>query len=940
MGKMNTIKLIGKFIARPIREIVTKPAIRRINVYLYYVKHFKIQQKSVLLESYHAVNLTGNVYAIYQKMIQAYPDYTYYWAYKDINTVPADILADSKTHHVRLVKFESRQYMKALAVSEYLLNDTSFMPYFIKREQQRYMNTWHGTPLKTLGLDIKGAGKSDHKNIQRNLLSADVLAMPNKFTAEHLIESHDLKGIFPNEVFLTGNARVDNSLGTLVDEDVSALKARLKLPDEKIILYAPTWKKDVAYTTEDDVLQLLGEINRLQKHVPDGYKVLLKVHYFIYDKLVEMGYQDQLVSNAIDTNTLLRGVDVLITDYSSIFFDFLPVHRPVLFYVPDKESYARNRGFYKPLDTLPGLVTDDFDQLLAECNQAYFDNWNRVYEGQYDNYQAEFLRFDDGHAAERAVQVLLKQSTTAEQLNFNNNKKKLLVYAGGFYNNGITNSIINLSKNLDSDKYELIFVDYPRMRREKEYNMNRLPSRVHFLFNFSWATRTLIDTYNQNTSYHFGFNSKLVNQKRMIATYQLNFRRIFGNFMPDEAIDFGGYNKAVTGLFALSKVAKKVIFLHNTMWDEYNKIVNGRYKHRKNLRVTFTYYPYFDKIISVSESANKRNSADLSRYADVTKFTWVENLVNGAEIETQLADVHHQVETGADLIELTQTQAPNGIVTTKQFRPVDQNYFNFVTVARLSPEKNHLVLIQAFKLIYDNYPKARLYLVGDGPMRTEIKRFISRLGLDDCVFMMGFLESPMKFVSFADYVVLPSTTEGQGLAIMEALIAGKPVVGTDVAGIQDVINGGRFGLLSGKDAVSSPESLANTLSLAIASEKYIQYVESVEKPLAISYIALTAKGQWVVDSDNWQNADVVYDSGDDGQLAIEIKHPEKYPDRAVFVNGLRVKATQPNGARYRVQNSSAIMVVLDLKQQVCFEQFNWRKYNQDTLNEFETRAII
>lgn len=225
-------------------------------------------------------------------------------------------------------------------------------------------------------------------------------------------------------------------------------------------------------------------------------------------------------------------------------------------------------------------------------------------------------------------------------------------------------------------------------------------------------------------------------------------------------------------------------------------------------------------------------------------------------------------------------------------------------------------------------------------MRTEIQQFISGLGLDDCVFMMGFLESPMKFVSFADYVVLPSTTEGQGLAIMEALIAGKPVVGTDVAGIQDVINGGRFGLLSGKDAVSSPDSLANTLSLAIASEKYIQYVESVEKPLAISYITLTAKGQWVVDSDNWQNADVVYDSGDDGQLAIEIKHPEKYPNRAVFVNGLRVEATQPNGARYQVQNGSAIMVVLDLKQQVCFEQFNWRKYNQDTLNEFETRAII
>ncbi len=73
------------------------------------------------------------------------------------------------------------------------------------------MNTWHGTPLKTLGLDIKGSGWADHKNIQRNLLQADKLLMPNKFTADRLITSHDLNGILPAQVYVTGNARVDLS---------------------------------------------------------------------------------------------------------------------------------------------------------------------------------------------------------------------------------------------------------------------------------------------------------------------------------------------------------------------------------------------------------------------------------------------------------------------------------------------------------------------------------------------------------------------------------------------------------------------------------------------------------------------------------------------------------------------------------------------------------
>ncbi|WP_158178881.1 CDP-glycerol glycerophosphotransferase family protein, partial [Lactiplantibacillus plantarum] len=69
----------------------------------------------------------------------------------------------------------------------------------------------------------------------------------------------------------------------------------------------------------------------------------------------------------------------------SIFFDFLPIKRPVMFYVPDKDSYAQNRGFYKSLDTLPGLVTDKFDQLLDDCNQKYFDSWAKTYEQQYND---------------------------------------------------------------------------------------------------------------------------------------------------------------------------------------------------------------------------------------------------------------------------------------------------------------------------------------------------------------------------------------------------------------------------------------------------------------------------------------------------------------------------------------------------------------------------
>ena len=308
-------------------------------------------------------------------------------------------------------------------------------------------------------------------------------------------------------------------------------------------------------------------------------------------------------------------------------------------------------------------------------------------------------------------------------------------------------------------------------------------------------------------------------------------------------------------------------------------------------------------------------------------------------IEKELSEVKQQVDNGDSLIELTKTETPSGIITTQLFHPVDQNYFNFVTVARLSPEKNHLGLIQAFKLVHDNYPKTRLYIVGDGPIRLEVEQLISGLGLDESVFMMGFLQNPMKFVSFTDYVVLPSVTEGQGLAIIEALLAHKPVVGTDVAGIQDVIKGGRFGLLSGKNAVANPNSLANTLALSIETKDSIKYVKTVKEPLKIFHAETQVDGQWITSSDDWKNPDIILGNDNNGRAFVEIKHVESYPNYAVFIDGKRA-AQNSQLAHYDVQSDVAIMVVLDMEQQVCFERFDWRDYNRNALNEFETRAIL
>src|SRR5699024_626334 len=202
------------------------------------------------------MNFVGNAYAIFKEMIIIHPKMKFYIAIKNVNDPMVEWIKEEYNNNIVIVEYESREYLKSLATCKYLVNDTSFMPYFTKRDNQVYVNTWHGTPLKALGIDIKNRGFNDHKNIQKNLFTADKIIMPNNFTANKLISSHDLLGILNAEVAIYGNPRVDLTLKSNSKEIIE--KYQLE-SSKKIVLFAPTWKKSVNETTEQDLKHLMME---------------------------------------------------------------------------------------------------------------------------------------------------------------------------------------------------------------------------------------------------------------------------------------------------------------------------------------------------------------------------------------------------------------------------------------------------------------------------------------------------------------------------------------------------------------------------------------------------------------------------------------------------------------------------------------------------------
>ncbi|EJE33402.1 hypothetical protein HMPREF9972_03945, partial [Staphylococcus epidermidis NIH04008] len=179
----------------------------------------KVESREILFEAYHGINFTGNAYALFKYIVENSLNYKCYLVIRNIDD-PMIKWINTKypEKNIEIVKYQSKKYLKVLATAKYLVNDTTFLPYFNKRKEQIYINTWHGTPLKKLGNDIEHSYFSENKNVQKNLITSDKLAMPNEFTAKKLIGSNDLTGILNSEISFTGNARMDLTINSNKEE--------------------------------------------------------------------------------------------------------------------------------------------------------------------------------------------------------------------------------------------------------------------------------------------------------------------------------------------------------------------------------------------------------------------------------------------------------------------------------------------------------------------------------------------------------------------------------------------------------------------------------------------------------------------------------------------------------------------------------------------------
>lgn len=357
-----------------------------------------IKENCIVFESLWGRSYSCNPAALYEYIIENHPEYECVWFLNDVNT---PIKGNAKK-----VERKSEEYYHYLATAKYFIYNANFPVSFKKREGQIIVQTMHGTPFKTFGLDVKEelpTEKEELRVVSRSIIW-DYLLAQGEFTKSMAWRWFR----FDNVVLESGYPRTD-SLYRHDEEAAAKLKAELGIPAEKkVMLYAPTWR-------DMDRFDMMLDLEDLRRDLSDEYVILVRPHYFVADKY-DMPEDGNFVFDGGKTGKiedLFPITDVLITDYSSVMFDFALTEKPMIFFAYDLEEYTRDtRGAYFDISTeAPGalaLTTDEVIEAVRNIDRHYEMNGERI-----ERFLSKYLTYETADSAANVYKAVFEDDVRA-----------------------------------------------------------------------------------------------------------------------------------------------------------------------------------------------------------------------------------------------------------------------------------------------------------------------------------------------------------------------------------------------------------------------------------------------------------------------------------------------------------------------------------------------
>ncbi|WP_436317711.1 CDP-glycerol glycerophosphotransferase family protein [Streptomyces atratus] len=356
---------------------------------------------TVLHSSFDGRQYSDSPRAIYEELAARTTAFEHLWVVRDQQArIPAGATA---------VVHGSAAWHEALARSRHIVTNTQLPEWFERRDGQTVVQTWHGTPLKRIGLDLAGTAQANAAyiaTIEQRAGQWSVLVSPNSFSTPVLRRSFGYRG----EMLECGYPRNDLFHASDRTKVAAAVRERLGIPaGKRVVLYAPTWREDRPQGGGRFALDLQLDLAAAERELSSDTVLLVRRHYLVTDRLPDTGsgfVRD--VSRYGDVGELMLISDALVTDYSSLMFDFAQTGRPMLFHTYDLAHYRDTlRGFCFDFENrAPGPLIPDSADLVEALRDPV-----RATAGHaqaYEAFRRDFCDLDDGHAAQRVVDRMLQ----------------------------------------------------------------------------------------------------------------------------------------------------------------------------------------------------------------------------------------------------------------------------------------------------------------------------------------------------------------------------------------------------------------------------------------------------------------------------------------------------------------------------------------------------
>lgn len=752
---MKTIKKIWK----KFKKYTTNQYVKANFRFAKYYENTSVKDNIIIFQSYDGSSLSGNPYYILKEMSKTPQKYSGFEIYvacnsKSFNTIN-NIIKNENLLNAKTVLVHSKEYCKILTQAKYLINNSTFSTYFIKKSEQIYINTWHGTPLKAMGREIIDS-PFELGNTQRNFMMADYLLFQNKFMFEKMKNAYMLDNLFKGKYIISGYPRNDIFYNK---EDREKIKRELNIENKKVVVYMPTWRKVTNIEEQREFFSTL--LKKLEENLDDDTVIFLKTHNLAK---FNMEYPDsekiKVFPDNYETYRFLNIADCLITDYSSVMFDYANTGKKIVLYTYDYDEYTCNRGFYMNVKDLPFEFAYNVDEL---CNKLKdLNNYKR-----YDEFMKTYCSYDSENTSKKICDYIFNNKNDNLEIidgsQYNDGRENILIFTGALRKNGITTALNGLINNIDLDKYNYYLTFYRNVVRRNYKVINDFPEKCNYIPIQGAKICNYFEFLCMALYYKCNVSTKLI-RRVLEKVYKREINRIYPGIKFMYAIDFCGYDRQPMNLISYMD-AIKIRFTHSNMKAEQ--------KTRKNFHVPSLKHAYrtYDKIAVVREGMKEEVSTHF-KGIEPKEIKLVHNLNNIKKItDGSKEDIFFSESTYSNL---TKEEIEN-IMNNKKIK-------KFINIGRFSKEKGQLRLLDAFNNLCKNNKDVYLILIGGhGNEFNKIMKKINEYNLQNVIVIKN-MDNPYPILAKSDLFILSSFYEGLPMTIMESLILNVPILSVDIEG--------------------------------------------------------------------------------------------------------------------------------------------------------------